>query len=65
LLNIITLGYFITMFTRLSKTFRGSNLCDFSYYSVLPFVFCDKKGSNFFIWTVIVFLTGQVIFVPK
>jgi predicted membrane channel-forming protein YqfA (hemolysin III family) len=31
-----------------------------------PLSFCDKKrGSNFYIWTGIVFLIGQLIFVPK
>jgi hypothetical protein len=33
------------------------------HYSVLPFV--TKRGSNFYFWTRIVFLTGQVIFVPE
>jgi hypothetical protein len=30
-----------------------------------PLSRCDKKGEKFFIWTEIVFLTGQVIFVPE
>jgi hypothetical protein len=37
-----------------------------SYYSVFtlcPFV--TKRRSNFYFWTGIVFLTGQVIFVPE
>jgi hypothetical protein len=34
-----------------------------SYYTFLPFV--TKMGSNFYFWTRIVFLTGQVFFVPE
>jgi hypothetical protein len=30
-----------------------------------PLSLCDKKGEYFLIWTGIVFLTGQVIFVPE
>lgn len=30
-----------------------------------PFSLCDKKGGVIFVWTGIVFLTGQVIFVPE
>jgi hypothetical protein len=30
-----------------------------------PLSLCDKKGDQFLIWTGIVFLTGQVIFVPE
>jgi hypothetical protein len=32
-------------------------------FTLCPFV--TKMGSNFFIWTGIVFLTGQVTFVPE
>jgi hypothetical protein len=30
-----------------------------------PSSFCDKKGESLLIWTVIVFLIRQVIFVPE
>jgi hypothetical protein len=30
-----------------------------------PLSICDKKRGVIFIWTGIVFLTGQVIFVPE
>jgi hypothetical protein len=30
-----------------------------------PLSLYDKKGSNFYFWIGIVFLTSQVIFVPK
>jgi hypothetical protein len=35
------------------------------YYSILPFVPLSQKRGVIFIWTGIVFLTGQVIFVPE
>jgi hypothetical protein len=38
------------------------------FFSLLCFTLCPfvtKRGSNFLIWTGIVFLTGQVIFVPE
>jgi predicted membrane channel-forming protein YqfA (hemolysin III family) len=38
------------------------------FFSLLCFTLCPfvtKTESNFFIWTGIVFLTGQVIFVPE
>jgi hypothetical protein len=38
------------------------------FFSLLCFTLCPfviKRGSNFLIWIEIVFLIGQVIFVPK
>jgi hypothetical protein len=47
--------------------YRGSNFCCVWFF-LLCFTLCPfvtKRGSNFYFWTGIVFLTGQVIFVPK
>jgi predicted membrane channel-forming protein YqfA (hemolysin III family) len=33
------------------------------YFTFCPIV--TKRGSNFYFWNGIVFLTGQVIFIPK
>jgi uncharacterized RDD family membrane protein YckC len=33
------------------------------YFTLCPFV--TKRWSNFYFWTGIVFLTGQVVFVPE
>jgi hypothetical protein len=59
---VLTFGLYYSVYPCPFETFRESNFCVFdSYYFVLPFV----KWGVIFIWTGIVFLTGQVIFVPE
>jgi hypothetical protein len=49
-----------------TETFRGSNhFVVFLNTLFYPLYFCDKNGEYFLIWTKIVFLTGQGIFVPE
>jgi hypothetical protein len=58
---------FITLFTLVLLRLLGGVfffVVDF-YYSILPFVPLSQKRGVIFIWTGIVFLTGQVIFVPE
>jgi len=61
-------GYYYSVYPGPSETVRGSNFW-YSYFCLLlcftlcPFV--TKRGSYFYFWIGIVFLTGQVIFVPE
>jgi hypothetical protein len=56
--------YFYFVYPCPAETLRGSN-CGFSHTLFYLLSFWDKKAEYFLFWTGIVFLTGQVIFVPK
>jgi hypothetical protein len=59
-------GLYYSVYPGPSETFRGSNFLGLIFITlVYPLSHCAKKGGVIFIWTGIVFLTGEVIFVPK
>jgi hypothetical protein len=59
---------YITLFTLVLLRPLGGVIFGCSWFLLLCFTLCPfvtKRGSNFYFWTGIVFLTGQVIFVPE
>jgi hypothetical protein len=60
------IGLFLRQFTFILVILNISNFATMVFlYSVYIFFFWDKKGEYFYFSTGIVFLTGQVIFVPE
>jgi uncharacterized membrane protein YgdD (TMEM256/DUF423 family) len=58
----------ITLFTLVLLRPIGGVIFWYVWFLLLYFTHCPfvtQRGSNFYFWTGIVFLTGQVIFVPE
>jgi len=65
--TLVKLLDYIILFTLVLLRPLGGVIFDVVIFITMfyPLSLSDKKGSNFYFWTRIVILTGQVIFVPE